>query len=294
MVFDDTEVGYGLRATEKHIPSFEEKINTIFLYSIYALNATEKRYKQLIKDILPDEKVINEESLTKKIALLNNLEFEKRNDHHYIQSLYIDIFNILKEILFQFEIFLKNNPTRYGKFRLIPLEDDLEKSFHDVEITGNIDFRNRVISLIFPLQIKIYEINKIINSPPGIPTDPAVKKVRSSLGGSARNYGESVLSNKILHFLFTKRPNSNEFIYPSVTKLFEEHEEDLADILAEYQKSIGHPLKTGGPKISYGDSLTPHGLIRKIRQWSKKYPDFNAELKKHIKERNKIKTHLTK
>ena len=287
LIFDDTVAGYGFSATEKIIPDFSEKIATIFKYGIFAICHAEKnkfcKRNKLIEKILPFEQIIGDKLISEKIEIFGKFNFLVNESKHQIQDSYINVFNCMKDIINEYYIFTKHNPEFSDDSLTTPVEGKIINSiYNNNNILNNQDFRDRVVSRIISLQIKLDEMNRMINSINGVPADPVVRKYRALTAGLLVNHGEEVLLNNFLLYLSSKRPDSKDKL-KSISELYEKHFDEFSSILDEYHENIrGKKMSQYGHMVKYGATLTSEGLLRKLRQWSKESEDFSKELAYHI------------
>lgn len=286
LIYDDTVAGYGFSATEKVIPDFSEKIATIFKYGIFAICHAEKnkfcKKAKLIEKILPLRDIIGDKLISEKIEIFGNFNFEINESNHPIQDSYINVFNCMKDIINEYYIFMQNNPEISDRSLTTPVEEKIINSIYNHEVLNNQDFRDRVVSRIISLQIKLDEMNRMINPIPGVPADPLSRKNRALNAGLLASHGEEVLVKQFLFYLSNKRPDSR-YKLKNISELYAKHLDDFSLILDDYHENIrGKKISQYGHIVKYGATLTSEGLLRKLRQWSNDSEDFSKELTHHI------------
>ena len=286
LIFDDTVAGYGFSATEKIIPDFSEKIATIFKYGIFSICHVEKnkfcKKNKLIEKIVPLKDLIGDKLISEKIEILGKFNFKINEVTHPIQDSYINVFDCMKDIINEYYIFMQNNPEISDRSPTTPIEEKIINSIYNNADLNNKEFRDRVLSRIISLQIKLDEMNRIINPIPGVPADPLIRKNRALNAGLLVNHGEEVLVNKFLFYLSSSRPDAKKKSN-NLTTLYLKHEDDFLLILDDYHKNIrGKQISQYGHVVKYGATLTIEGLLRKIREWNRKSKEFSEELSHHI------------
>lgn len=292
LIFDDTEVGYGFSATEKIIPNFSEKLAIIFKYGMFAIINTEKnelcKKHKLIEKILPYREIIGEKLISQKVELFGKFDFKKNEAIHPIQNSYINVFNCMKEIIEEYKIFMQKNPEISDRSHTTPIETKIINSIYNEKTINNNEFRNRVLSRIISLQIKLDEINRMINPIPGVPADPLVRKNRAINAGLLSNHGEQILIEEFISYLINKRPEPNEK-FKNISSLYSKHEKEFNSILENYHENIINKKRSSnGHLVKYGATLTSNGLLRKMREWSKTSTKLSEELIYHISPKKKI------
>lgn len=137
-------------------------------------------------------------------------------------------------------------------------------------------FLDKVIPHFFGLQLHCYHLLRILESPKGIPADPAKRRKRAAAGGEASNYGEDELISLVSDFLDSQSPKTK---YRGVEALFKDLHTGLANVLEDYKGRIGRRSTKSGHELTYGQTLTANGLLRKLKEW-KEDPDFRKHLER--------------
>jgi hypothetical protein len=138
-----------------------------------------------------------------------------------------------------------------------------------LEIEG---YRNEVVPSFFTLQLHCLHLSRRLANPSAGPSNPEVRLRRAASGGRRSNHGEELLKANVMAYMgrLPAKPK-----HDGVAAFFEAHFVGLSKVLEDYHQRIGKRWE--GEELTYGQTLTPGGLITKLRHW-KRDEAFRAAL----------------
>lgn len=245
------------------------------LASRMILLAEEKNPKEVLKTWGAHAKhATSTRSLSSRayIASAHNL-----NTHHQGNLLAAAYFGALGEmgVIQKSANFIKKPPASPAEFGEVDEKALLDSLFAPEQLKCQ-KFLDKVIPHFFGLQLHCYHLVRILESPKGIPADPAKRRSRAAAGGAASNYGEDELISLVSDFLDSQNPKTK---YRSIEALFKDLDIGFANVLEDYKGRIGSRSPQSGHELTYGQTLTANGLLRKLKEW-KEDPDFRKNLER--------------
>lgn len=145
------------------------------------------------------------------------------------------------------------------------LTPSLDAIFKKVPITAKVLTQEQLVAAA---------LGKDISAPSPAPT----KQKRGSRGGKAANQGKDYIKQRIIECLeaLPRTPNA----YSSISSLFEDAYPAIEKTIAAYHAYLESPQNKGPNRITYGQTMRPSGVLKKLRQWVKEDPQFKERLSK--------------
>lgn len=145
------------------------------------------------------------------------------------------------------------------------------------EIKNETYFIDEIIPAFFRLMHKKMQLDHLLSLPKGIPSSQATRVNRASKAAQSKNFGESILKNRILSFLKSQNIKKE---YTSVPKILSDLSEEIGIIFNDYRDSMNHSSKAEGRNHFFGKDSDLINIEKTIRRWINYDDDFHDAIQR--------------